>query len=78
MDRSKRRGYPLRVWRRGIDAQPRVRRRVLARQDPLPEPEPDVDIVRGIWGDDYPSDAIARNYSSWGCSPPSPTDRRMD
>ena len=38
MDPTERRGYRLRVWRRGIDAQPRVRRRSLARQEPPPEP----------------------------------------
>jgi hypothetical protein len=51
MDPGKRRGYPLRRWR-GIDAQPRVRRRVVTRQEP--EPEPDVPEARyrdagGVW-----------------------------
>ena len=75
MDRSKRRGHPLRRWRQ-LDRRGPVRRRPLARAEQ--EPEPDVDIVRGIWGDAYPADAIARNYAQWGCSPPPPPSQRRD
>ena len=71
MDRSKRRGHPLRRWRQ-LDRRGPVRRRALARTEQ--EPEPDVDIVRGIWDVDY--DAIRRNYAAWGCSPPPPPKRR--
>ncbi len=76
MGRVKPRGYPLRRWLR-LDQRTNVRRRVLARSEQEPrdeDPAPDVDIVRGIWGDDY--DAIRRNYAAWGCSPPPPPDRR--
>ena len=75
MVRSKPRGHPLRRWRQ-LDRREPVRRRPLARRDP--PPEPDVDIVRGIWGADYDSDAVHRNYAAWGCSPPPPPSQRRD
>ncbi len=78
MVRSKPRGYPLRRWLR-LDQRTGVRRRVLARTEQEPrdeDPEPDVDIVRGIWDVDY--DAIRRNYAGWGCSPPPPPSQRRD
>jgi hypothetical protein len=73
MDPGKR---PRRRLRSLLPRESGPRRRSLAREDPLPEPEPDGDIVRAIWGDDYPSDAIQRSYAAWGCSPPPPPERK--
>ncbi len=72
MVRSKPRGHPLRRWRQ-LDRRGPVRRRPLARS----EQEPEVDVDEHHI-DDYPDAAIRLNYSSWGCSPPSPPSRRRD
>ncbi len=69
MDQSKRLRKRLRHLRRDRalnSNQHRLYRHALARPEPEPEP---VDVP-----DDYPADAIRRNYAAWGCSPP-PTDR---
>jgi hypothetical protein len=72
MDREKRRGYPLRVWRRR-DRRTDVRRESVARQDPLPEPEVE---VYADYHDAYDWQSVQRRYSDWGCVAPSPPERK--
>lgn len=69
MDRSERRGYPLRRWLR-LDQRTGVRRRVLARSEQ--EPQPEVEAEYDGW------ESVRLRYSSWGCSAPTPPTERND
>ena len=74
MVRSKRRGYPLRRWLRlGTGARAACSTFV---EHETGERRRSLEQFKSASSDDYPTDAIRRNYAAWGCSPPAQTERK--